>query len=109
MSKILKLSNGVELSFTDESTVENMVNVLNSFAEVDVYANNLSTENLALAVFDGVTLEDVVFVNIHADKDTSDHVIVRVINRYKTEMEILQETQAQQDDVINYLLMNSEA
>lgn len=109
MSKILKLSNGVELSFTDESTVENMVNVLSTFAEVDPYANNISTENLALATFDGVSLENVVFVGIKAEKDVYGNVMLTVTNRYKTELEILQETQAQQDDVINYLLMNSEA
>ena len=108
MSKILKVSNGTELVFADESTVENMVNVLNSFADVDIYANNLSTDNLALATFDGVPLENVVFVSIKAEKDTSGNVMLYVENRYKTEMEILQETQAQQDDVINYLLMNSE-
>lgn len=107
MAKILTLSNGVELTFTDESTVENMVNVLNSFAEVDPYANNLNDENLKLATFDGAPIENVVFVNIHADKDTSDHVIVRVTNRYKTEFEILEETQAEQDEAINFLLMNS--
>ena len=109
MSKILKLSNAVELTFTDESTVENMINVLNSFAEVDAYANNLSNENLALATFDGQPLENVVFVGIKAEKDAYGNVMLTVTNRYKTEMEILQETQAQQDDVINYLLMNSEA
>lgn len=108
MSKILKLSNGTELVFADESTVENMVNVLNSFADVDIYANNLSTDNLALATFDGVPLENVVFVSIKAEKDAFGNVILTVENRYKTEMEILQETQAQQDDVINYLLMNSD-
>lgn len=109
MSKILVLGNGVELTFTDESTVESMVNVLNTFAEVDSYANNLSTENLALATFDGTALENVVFVGIKAEKDEFGKVILTVTNRFKTEMEILQETQAQQDEAINYLLMNSEA
>ena len=109
MSKILKLSNAVELTFTDESTVENMVNVLNSFAEVDVYANNLSTENLALATFDGEPLENVVFVSIKAEKDAFGNVMLTVENRYKTELEILEETQAQQDEVLNFLLMNAEA
>lgn len=106
MSKILSLSNGVDLTFTDESTVENMVNVLNSFAEVDVYANNISSESIALAKFDGATLENVVLVSIKAEKDVYGNVLLTVTNRYKTELEILQDTQAQQDDVINYLLMN---
>lgn len=109
MAKILKLGNDVELTFTDESTVENMVNVLNSFAEVDPYANNLSTENLKLATFDGEPIENVVFVGIKAEKDAYGNVMLYVTNRYKTEFEILEETQAEQDEVINYLLMNSEA
>ena len=106
MSKILALSNGVELTFTDESTIENMVNVLNSFAEVDAYANNISTENLALATFDGMPVENVVFVSIKAEKDAYGNVMLYVTNRFKTDVEILQDTQAQQDEVINYLLMN---
>ncbi len=109
MSKILALSNGVELSFTDESTVENMVNVLNSFADVDNYANNLSNDTLKFATFDGQQLENVVFVELTARKDQYGNVMLKVTNRYKTELEILGETQAEQDDVINYLLMNSES
>lgn len=108
MSKILKLSNGTELLFTDESTVENMVNVLNSFAEVDAYANSISTENYALATFDGVPLENVVFVSLKAEEDASGNVMLYVENRYKTELEVLEETQAQQDEVLNFLLMNTE-
>ena len=106
MSKILALSNGVELTFTDESTIENMVNVLNSFAEVDAYANNINDENLALATFDGMPVENVVFVSIKAEKDAYGNVMLYVTNRFKTDVEILQDTQAQQDEVINYLLMN---
>lgn len=110
MSKILKLSNGTELIFADNSTVENMVNVLNAFSDVDIYANNLSTANLALATFDGESLDNkVVFVGIKAEKDEFGNVMLTVTNRYKTDLEILEETQAQQDDVINYLLMNAEA
>ena len=110
MSKILKLTNGTELIFADNSTVENMVNVLNAFSDVDIYANNLSTANLALATFDGEPLENkVVFVSIEAKKDEFGNVFLTVTNRYKTELEILEDTQAQQDEAINYLLMNTEA
>ena len=101
MSKILALSNGVELTFTDESTIENMVNVLNSFAEVDAYANNINDENLALATFDGIPVENVVFVSIKAEKDAYGNVMLYVTNRFKTDVEILQDTQAQQDEVIS--------
>ncbi len=109
MSKILKLTNGTELVFADESTVENMVTVLSSFADVDIYANNISTENLALATFDGEPLEHVIFMEIAAKKDGYGNVVLTVTNRFMTETEILEVTQAQQDEVLNYLLMNTEA
>lgn len=108
MSKILKLTNGTELVFADESTVEKMVTVLSSFADVDIYANNISTENLALATFDGESLEHVIFMGIEAKKDEYDNVALTVTNRFMTETEILEVTQAQQDEVLNYLLMNAE-
>jgi hypothetical protein len=80
---------------------------VHSFAEVDPYANNLSTENLALATFDGVPVENLVFVGIRAEKDTYGNVMLYVTNRFKTELELLEETQAEQDEAINFLLMNS--
>ena len=107
MSKILKLTNGTELVFANESSIENMVNVLNAFSDVDIYANNLSTENLRLATFDGQPVVNVVFVGIKAEKDAYGNVLLTVTNRYKTDLEILEDTQAQQDEAINYLLMNN--
>lgn len=105
MSKVLVLKDGTQLEFTDESTILNLVTVLSSFADADPIAAKITNDNLSTATFDGEAVTNVVFVSIRADKDVYGNILLTVANRYKTDIEILQETQAQQDEVINYLLM----
>lgn len=103
--KSLILKNGVALEFTDESTILNLVNVYTGFDDIDSIRPLLTAANLDGATFDGQIVTNVIPVEVTADALAGENVVVHFINRFKTDVEILQETQAQQDDVINYLLM----
>lgn len=101
----LILKNGVALEFTENSTILDLVSVFNEFSEVDSIRPLITANNLDGATFDGEPVANVVPVEVRADAPNGESVTVHFINRFKTDVEILQETQAQQDDVINYLLM----
>lgn len=106
MSKVLVLSNGVSMEFTDNSTIENLVTVVESFAEIDAMRANLTEENFNNSSFDGEAVVNLVPVSTDVSAGAGeDNITVTFVNRFKTDVELLRETQTQQDDVINYLLM----
>ena len=107
MSKVLVLKDHTELAFTDESTIEKLVTVYESFAEVDPLLAKITDDNLSVATFDGKPVENVVHVRIYAEADGVGNVIVTCENRYKTDIELLQEAQSEMEDAIDFLLMNS--
>ena len=103
--KSLILKNGVAVEFAEVSTILDLVNVFPKFEDIDGIRPLITAENLEGATFDGVPVTHVIPVEVTVDAPTGENVTVHFINRYMTDVEILQETQAQQDDVINYLLM----
>ena len=107
MSKVLVLKDHTRLEFTDESTIERLVTVYQSFAEVDPLLREITDENLSVATFDGVPVANVVHVKIYAESDNFGNVIVTCENRYKTDIELLQESQSNMEDAIDFLLMNT--
>lgn len=103
--KSLILKNGVALEFTESSTILDLVNVFDNFESIDSIRPLLTADNLDGATFDGEPVSNVIPLYISAQAIDGESVVVHCMNRYKTDVEVLQETQAQQDDVINYLLM----
>ena len=91
MSKVLVLSNGHSLEFTDESTIYELITVYNSFGEVDALVAEITTENLIGATFDGEEVENVVAVRATAEDDGHGNIVVHFYNRFKTPEELMQE------------------
>lgn len=107
MSKILVLKDHSQLTFTDESTIFDLVTVFESFAEVDPVAEKMTADNLSVATFDGEPVENIVPVRVYAEADGVGNVIVHCENRAKSDIELLQEAQSNMEDAIDFLLMNS--
>lgn len=103
--KTLIFRNGVSAEFTENSTIYDLVNVFTQFEEIDGVRALLTAENLVGATFDGEPVVNVIPVETVVSAPAGENVTVHYLNRPKTDLEILQETQDQQDDVINYLLM----
>ena len=91
MSKILVLNNGTSIPFTDESTIYQLTTVFESFAEVDDILENVTTETLKGATFDGELIENIVVVRVYADSDGVGNVIVHVDTRDRSSEEIMNE------------------
>lgn len=104
--KSLIFRNGVAVEFTDDSTIYELLTVVAKFEDIDPIRALMTIENLEGATFDGEKLTNIIPVEITVDAPSEEeNITVHFINRDKTDVEILQETQAQQDDVINFLLM----
>ena len=93
MAKYLVFKNGNREEFTDESTITNLFTVVSSYADIDAMQANFTTENMIGAEFDGEPIENIVPVttvatNQYGEEDT---IVVNFQNRYKTDVEILQE------------------
>ena len=93
MAKYLVFKNGDTEEFTDNSTITNLFTVVSSYAQIDAMQANFTTENMVGAVFDGTPIENVVPVTTVATNEfgAEDHIVVNFQNRYKTDVEILQE------------------
>ena len=93
MAKYLVFKNGATEEFTDESTITNLFCVVNSYAAIDAMQANFTTENMIGAEFDGEPIENVVPVTTVATNQFGQEntIVVNFQNRYKTDVEILQE------------------
>lgn len=93
MAKYLVFKNGNREEFTDESTITNLFTVVNSYADIDAMQANFTTENMIGAEFDGEPIENIVPVTTVATNKfgEEDTIVVNFQNRYKTDVEILQE------------------
>ena len=93
MAKYLVFKNGDREEFTDNSTITNLFTVVSSYAEIDAMQANFTTENMIGAEFDGEPIENIVPVTTVATNEFcgEDHIVVNFQNRYKTDVEILQE------------------
>jgi alpha-L-arabinofuranosidase len=89
--KELVFNNGHKAQFTDESTVLNCETVVKSFKEVDAIRAEFTEENLKGAKFDGETIESVKPVYVTASADINENIVVKFVNREKTDAEKLNE------------------
>lgn len=104
MSKVLVFHDGSSAEFTDESAVTDLVTVVTSYAEVDSLRALFTAENLIGATYDGEEIDNLIPVSSNASADVDGNVTVHFINRYKTDIEILKESQEEQDAAIDFLM-----
>ena len=103
MAKYLVFKNGAREEFTDESTITNLFTVVNSYAAIDAMQANFFTENMVGATFDGEPIENIIPVETHASNvlgGEGNTIVVNFINRYKTDVEILQEQMTEVQEAI---------
>lgn len=104
MSKVLVFHDGTSAEFTDESTIEDLVTVVASYAEIDALRASFTAENLVGAMFDGEKQDNLIPVSSSASADVEGNVTVHFYNRFKTDLELLKESQEEQDSAINFLM-----
>lgn len=104
--KNLKLKDGTVIPFTDTSTIYNLVGVYSDYAGVDSVRAHLTRENLISCELDDVKYTAMIPVSVSASSDMSGNITAIFTLRDMTDIEKIQEQQPEQDDAINYLLMN---
>lgn len=102
--KILKLKDGTEINFTDASTIHSLV-FTGTLDAIDGIRDDLTKENLSQCNFNATDYADIIPVGVSITADMTGDYTATFTTRDMTDVEKLQETQAEQDDVINYLLM----
>ena len=100
--KKLVFNDGVKAYFTDDSTIYDCKIVLNKFAEIDDLAGEFTKDNLNGGTFNEETIENVVPVSVNAVKE-GENVVVRFVNRAKTDQELLKEKMDELDELISKL------
>lgn len=102
MAKYLVFANGDTEEFTDTSTITNLSTVVTSYSAIDTMLANFTEENLVGATFDGETLETVVPVSCSASNSYGSETAITVnfVNRYKTDVELLQEQMTEVQEAI---------
>jgi hypothetical protein len=84
-------ANGTTANFTDDSTPEELITVVQSFASVDPLRVQFNEENMV-----GMTIDETIYANLlpvatEARANVGENVEVHFINRFKTNEEIMQE------------------
>lgn len=102
MAKYLVFRNGEREEFTDNSTITNLFTVVTSYADIDAMQANFTSENMIGAEFDGEPIENIVPVQTVASNDFGNegNITVNFQNRYKTEVELLQEQMVEVQEAI---------
>lgn len=105
MAKYLVFKNGDTEEFTDNSTITNLFCVVNSYAAIDAMQANFTTENMIGATFDGEPIENIVPVTTVATNQYGEEnaIVVNFQNRYKTDVELLQEQMIEVQEAISEL------
>ena len=93
MSKYLVFKNGEREEFTDDSTITNLFCIVDDYADIDAMQANFTSENMVGATFEGEPIENIIPVTTIATNTYGNEnaIIVNFKNRYKTDVEILQE------------------
>lgn len=99
--KKLTLLDGTVIELTDTSQKNHYVAVVKKWADID--SLNLITENLQGGTFEGEELTNTVFESVSASYD-GENIVVTISCRNKTDLELLQESQEEQNAMINMLL-----
>ena len=102
MAKYLVFKNGDREEFTDNSTITNLFTVVTSYAQIDAMQANFTTDNMIGATFDGEPIENIVPVTTVATNDYGNetNITVNFQNRYKTDVELLQEQMVEVQEAI---------
>lgn len=100
MAKYLVFKNGQTEEFTDNSTITNLFMVVPNYATIDVMQANFTTENMVGATFDGESIENIVPVTTVATNELNGNITVNFKNRYKTDVELLQEQMVEVQEAI---------
>ena len=102
MAKYLVFRDGTTEEFTDNSTITNLYTVVNSYAAIDAMQAKFYTENMIGATFDGEPIENIVPVTTVATNQFGQEntIVVNFQNRYKTDIEILQEQMTEVQEAI---------
>lgn len=102
MAKYLVFKNGATEEFTDESTITNLFCVVDDYADIDAMQANFTTENMVGATFDGTPIENIVPVTTIATNTYGNEnaIVVNFKNRYKTNIELLQEQVTENQEAI---------
>lgn len=102
MAKYLVFRNGDREEFTDNSTITNLFTVVSSYAAIDAMQANFTTENMIGAEFDGEPIENIIPVTTVATNEFGNegNIIVNFQNRYKTDIELLQEQMVEVQEAI---------
>lgn len=88
--KTLIFKDKTEVNFTDTSTINDCVAVLNSFDQVDPIANKFTEENLIGAIFDNQRVENIIPTGVSATLD-GEKVVAHFTNTVKSQEAILNE------------------
>ncbi len=102
MAKYLVFRNGDREEFTDNSTITNLFTVVSSYAAIDAMQANFTTENMIGAEFDGEPIENIIPVTTVASNEFGNegNIVVNFQNRYKTDIELLQEQMIEVQEAI---------
>lgn len=102
MAKYLVFADGTREEFTDNSTITNLYTVVNSYAAIDAMQAKFTPENLIGATFEGESILNVIPVTTVATNDFGNEnaITVNFQNRYKTDVELLQEQMAEVQEAI---------
>ena len=102
MSKLLVFKNAESEEFTDESTILDLYTVVDDYADIDAMQANFFTENFVGATFDGEPIENIVPVTTTASNvlGGENSITVHFHNRYKTDIELLQEQMVEVQEAI---------
>lgn len=103
--KSLTLADGTVLEFTDTSTVYSLNGVYATYAEVDAIRPKFTRENLATVTFVDQAYHGLIPVGVSASSDMEGNVTAVFSTREMTDLEKIQEEQSEQNDAINFLLM----
>ena len=102
MAKYLVFADGTTEEFTDNSTITNLYTVVTSYATIDAMQAKFTPENLIGAEFDGESILNVVPVTTVASNEFGQEnaITVNFQNRYKTDVELLQEQMVEVQEAI---------
>lgn len=93
--KTFKFQDGIELSFTEDSTELDCATVVSTFAELDSIREKFTDKNLNGGTFDGKSVENVVFSGITATCDSNGNITAHFTSRKKSREEVLEEQVAE--------------
>lgn len=99
--KKLEFKDGTKAYFTDDSTIYLCKIIFSKFSDIDDVAEAFTEENLNGGTFDGEPIEDIVPLNIRAERNKEgDNIVVCFNTRNKTKDELLQKKLDEVDELL---------